>query len=64
MTFNIGKSDRAFRVILGLLICGLGFYFKSYWGFIGILPLATAGLRVCPAYLPFHLSTVKKGELK
>lgn len=63
MIVNIGKPDRIIRAVLGLAILGLGYYFKSYWGFLGLLPLITAYVRTCPAYLPFHISTVKKGEL-
>ena len=60
MIANVGKTDRVIRVILGLGILGAGFYFKSYWGLIGIVPLATAFLRWCPAYLPFRISTKGK----
>ena len=36
---------------------GAGYYYKSAWGFIGLLPILTATIRFCPAYLPFGLST-------
>lgn len=42
MIVNVGNSDRAMRVVAGVLILGLGFYFKSYWGLIGIVPLVMA----------------------
>ena len=57
MIINVGSTDRVVRVILGLVILGFGFYFKSYWGLLGFVPLGTAYLRWCPAYLPFHIST-------
>ncbi len=60
MKANIGSIDRTFRVIVGLGILGAGYYFKSAWGLIGLVPLATAVVRFCPAYLPFGLSTCEK----
>ena len=33
------------------------YYYKSWWGLIGIVPLLTAIFRFCPAYLPFGLSS-------
>ena len=60
MTCNVGQGDRLLRIVLGLIILGVGFYYESYWGLIGLIPLATGTLRWCPAYLPFHLSTAKK----
>lgn len=60
MMKNVGQSDRAIRIILGLVIIGLGFYYQSYWGLVGLVPLATAFMSWCPAYLPFHLSTIKR----
>lgn len=57
MTANIGTVDRVIRVVLGLAILAVGYYCKSWWGLIGLLPLLTAIVRFCPAYLPFHLNT-------
>lgn len=62
MIANVGKVDRVIRAVLGLVIIGLGFYFHSYWGAIGLIPLVTAFLRWCPAYLPFRISTLKPRE--
>ena len=57
MKINIGTTDRAIRVILGLVIIGLGVLGRSWWGLIGLLPLLTAAVRFCPAYVPFGLTT-------
>jgi hypothetical protein len=57
MKINIGTADRAIRVIVGLVIIGLGFFGRSWWGLIGLLPLLTAAVRFCPAYVPFGIST-------
>jgi hypothetical protein len=50
MKTNVGSTDRWIRVIIGLGILALGFSFKSWWGLIGIIPIATAGLRFCALY--------------
>lgn len=60
MKKNVGSSDRIFRIILGLAIGAAGYYYQSWWGLIGIIPLFTALINWCPLYLPFGLSTCKK----
>ncbi|MEO6873412.1 MAG: DUF2892 domain-containing protein [Opitutaceae bacterium] len=63
MKANIGSIDRIIRFILGLVLLGAGWYYKSWWGLIGLLPLFTATVRVCPAYLPFGINTcARKNE--
>jgi hypothetical protein len=57
MKFNVGGFDRILRLIAGLVILGAGYYYKSWWGLIGIVPILTGIFRFCPAYLPFSLST-------
>jgi len=57
MKANIGNTDRLIRYVAGLALLGAGFYFKSWWGLIGLGPILTATIRFCPAYLPFGLST-------
>lgn len=59
MTKNVGTTDRYIRIILGLVIIVLGIINQSWWGLIGLVPLATAFIGVCPAYLPFGISTCK-----
>lgn len=57
MKANIGTVDRILRIVVGIALIGAGVYFGSWWGAIGIIPLGTALLGVCPAYLPLGLST-------
>ena len=66
MKSNVGGIDRILRYIVGLALLGAGLYFKSWWGLVGLLPIITATIRFCPAYLPFGLSTcgVKSEEKK
>jgi len=60
MKCNVGKADRIIRVIVGACIIATGVYLKSWWGAIGIMPIFTAAIGWCPAYLPFGLSTGKR----
>ena len=59
MKTNVGSADRALRVMAGLIVIFIGIDLKSWWGMVGLLPLATAVIGWCPAYLPFGLSTAK-----
>ncbi|MBP1763272.1 MAG: hypothetical protein H6Q65_330 [Firmicutes bacterium] len=62
MKRNVGGVDRVFRFVIGVVIILAGLYYKSWWGLIGILPLATAALRWCPAYLPFGFTTYDRDK--
>ncbi len=59
MKKNVGTTDRIIRIIAGIVIAGAGIYFKSWFGLIAIIPLATAFVGWCPAYLPFRIKTCK-----
>ena len=57
MKCNVGGPDRAFRVIAGIAMLAAGAYFKSWWGLVGVVPLATAAIGWCPLYVPIGLNT-------
>jgi len=57
---NVGGVDRVIRVVLGIILLAMGVYFKSWWGVIGIVPLLTATISWCPAYVPFGISSCRK----
>ena len=59
---NIGKNDRIFRIIVGVVAIAAGLYFKSWWGAVGLVPLLSAVTGFCPAYVPFKWSTKEKEE--
>jgi hypothetical protein len=57
MKTNIGSIDRLVRIVIGLALLGAGIVLHSWWGLVGLVPLLTAVVRFCPAYVPFGLST-------
>ena len=59
MTKNVGSIDKVIRIILGAIIIALGIINQSWWGLLGIVPIATSFMGVCPAYLPFNINTCK-----
>jgi sulfite exporter TauE/SafE len=59
MKCNVGKTDRILRIIAGIAIFALGFYYSSWWGLVGIVPLLTGLIRWCPLYIPFNINTGK-----
>jgi len=62
MLKNVGSIDKVVRYIAGILIIGLGLYYGSWWGAIGLIPIGTALVGTCPAYLPFGLSSCKTNK--
>ena len=61
MKLNMGSIDRVLRLIAGVVIMALGYYYESWWGAVGLIPFLTAFVGWCPAYVPFKFST-KKAE--
>ncbi|HPD95732.1 MAG: DUF2892 domain-containing protein [Bacteroidales bacterium] len=60
MKKNVGKVDMIVRIIIAIVIAGLGFYYRSWWGLIAIVPLLTGLLRFCPLYLICGIKTCPK----
>lgn len=60
MQCNIGKTDRALRMILGLALIAYGLATGSLLGLVGLVPLLTGYIRWCPLYVPLKISTNRK----
>jgi len=58
MKKNLGTADRILRIVIGLGIIAYGVINHTWLGAIGAVPLLTAFVGICPAYLPLGLSTV------
>ncbi|PLY15068.1 MAG: DUF2892 domain-containing protein [Sedimenticola sp.] len=59
MNKNMGGIDRGLRLVVGLGLVGWGIATQNIWGAIGVIPLFTAAIGWCPAYLPFGIKTCK-----
>ena len=59
MKCNVGKTDKATRIIAGIIIAIMGIYFRSWWGLVAILPLVTGFSGVCPLYNLLGINTCK-----
>jgi hypothetical protein len=58
MNVNVGSVDRAVRIAVGLgLIALAALGVIGVWGYIGVVPLLTGIVRVCPAYSLLGIDT-------
>ena len=58
MTRNEGNVDRALRVIVGLVLIALVFVGpKTPWGWVGLVPLITGLVGMCPIYALLGINT-------
>jgi hypothetical protein len=60
MTNNIGSTEKMVRIAVGALLIVLTLMGTiGVWGWIGVVPLATALMGWCPAYTLLGISTKK-----
>ncbi|KAA3622730.1 MAG: DUF2892 domain-containing protein [Proteobacteria bacterium] len=60
MKSNVGSVDRGIRIVAGLVLISLVFVGpQTPWGWIGVIPLATALIGWCPAYTLLGIRTDK-----
>jgi hypothetical protein len=58
MKQNVGSVDRAIRAIAGIGLISLVFVGpQTVWGWIGVVPLATAIIGWCPPYAMLGINT-------
>ena len=58
---NVGQTDRIIRIVAGLLLLSLTVVGpQTWWGLIGLVPLATAFINFCPAYRLIGMNTLGK----
>ena len=60
MQCNVGREDKIVRFVAGAVVIGVGFYYGSYLGVIGVVLVFTALFGLCPVYSIFGISTCKK----
>jgi hypothetical protein len=65
MPQNMGGVDRGIRVLLGIGLVSIVFIGPmTNWGWLGLIPLATAAFGYCPLYSVFGWSTKPAGPAK
>ena len=58
MKANVGNLDRVVRIVLGLGLLSLTVMGPQTWfGLLGLIPLATATMGFCPLYTLLGIST-------
>ena len=65
MNKNMGSADKILRIVVGVVLIGYALGGPAMgmdtgynvWGWIGIVPLATALINFCPLYRIFGLKT-------
>jgi len=55
---NVGTVDRVLRIVVGLALISIVFIGpQTPWGWIGVVPLATALMGYCPLYSLLGIKT-------
>lgn len=58
MKKNEGTLDRALRVAAGLALIGLAVTERiGPWGYVGVVPLITGAIGMCPLYTMLGINT-------
>lgn len=58
MKVNVGTLDRVLRIVAGLVLIALAATNTvGWWGWLGVIPLATGLFRFCPAYTLLGINT-------
>jgi hypothetical protein len=57
MTANVGSTDRIIRIVVGVALIVWALMGGPTWAWIGVLPLVTGLMRVCPAYSILGMNT-------
>jgi Inner membrane protein YgaP-like, transmembrane domain len=59
---NTSSVDRVIRAIIGVALIAMVFVGPATpWGWIGLVPLATAAMGFCPFYRVFGITTCRLG---
>lgn len=58
MKLNIGGTERILRIVVGLVLVGLAATGTiGWWGWLGVVLLATGALGWCPPYAILGINT-------
>jgi hypothetical protein len=56
---NVGTTDKIIRVSIGLIIFVTFFAMKSWLWLLGLIPIVTGLLEICPLYSILGINTCK-----
>jgi len=60
MKTNEGYVDRVLRVIVGVALIGLAASgIVGLWGYVGVIPLLTGAIGICPLYSLLGVNTCR-----
>lgn len=60
MKLNVGGLDRLLRIIVGVALIALAVSGTvGWWGWLGVIPLATGLVRTCPIYTLLGLNSLR-----
>lgn len=63
MKANVGKVDRVVRVVAGLALIGMALGgVIGGWGYLGIVPLLSGAVGLCPLYSVLGINTCSLGS--
>jgi hypothetical protein len=57
MQTNVGGIDRILRIVAGLALIAWALLGGPLWAWIGVVPLATGLVRMCPLYSVLGIKT-------
>jgi hypothetical protein len=61
MKCNVGGIDRIFRISVGIVLVILAANdIVGWWGWLGLIPMATGIFRFCPAYPLLGINSCSK----
>jgi len=64
MKANVGGTERVLRVVVGAVIVGVGVVYQSWWGAVGLVPIATGLIGWCPPYALLGINTCSSAAAK
>lgn len=62
MKCNVSGIDRTFRIVMGIVLIALAANgIVGWWGWLGLIPLATGIFHFCPVYSLLGISSCGTG---
>ena len=63
MNLNVASWDRALRMLVGVVLLALAVVGpKTAWGLLGVVPLITGAMGICPLYRAFGITSFRSGH--